>query len=266
MESQSQIVGFIGFIGTRLEMEDLIYEPDEYNTPNIKLILEYRIHMDHLKPGKLIIYNDHADFKYRRWEFLDIDIPCIRQLMVILKNLFFIMPLYIATTLTGEVSEASRQRHKLEILIRRLDEINIEPEPEVPLYAMRRQFYIHDRFEPFLTSAYDFRSVINDIKTIIINLIQIDVDIDDVVIKLCTVVDIINYYDKQMRVLIRHYEDFYICIRMLRDIYEYSRSQRNERLNVLENNAVIGIKENLLFMSEKLYVPFNNNDVLLFAS
>jgi hypothetical protein len=187
--------------------------------------------------------------------------------MWVFKNIFFIMPLFVASILSGRVSEAQRQQHKLEVLIERLENIKIEPEPEVPLYALRRHYFVHDRFEPFLTSAYDFRSVISDVKDMIISLIRTEIDIEDVVIRLCLVVDTINHYDKQMKMLIRHYEDFVVCIKMMRDIYDYSRVQRNATLDVLENEAVMNIRESLLFnISDKLYVPFTNNDVLTFAS
>jgi len=94
----------------------------------------------------------------------------------------------------------------------------------------------------------------------------LDIDAEDTVIRLCSVVDFINSYDSYMKTLIRHYEDLYVGIRMLRDTFTYGLTRSNEPLYVIEHEEIVNLESNLLFLPDKLYLPFTNNDVLMFAT
>jgi len=138
-------------------MDDLglVFDPEEYGTPNIKVVVELRLYRNNLKPSRVMIYNDNANFKYHRWELRDIDIPCMQQLLLIIKNLFFIARMFITTTLTGNASEAIRQGNKLRVLIQKLSNLKVEPVSTMSAASLVRSYFIYSRFEPFITHAND---------------------------------------------------------------------------------------------------------------
>lgn len=248
----------------------MIYDPVEYSTPQIKVTTDLHVYrndgLNKLKPTRVIIYNDDVNFKYHRWELRDVDIPCVQQLMIIMKNLFFISRMFIITTFTENPTEALRQEHKLRALLIKLDNLKIEKASVLLEPTLLRHYYINNRFEPFITHKNDLRTFVNEIKAIILKILQIDFDIEDTVIRLCNVVDFINAYHSYMTTLIRHYEDFYVGLRMLRDVFNYSKVRTNETLFVIESEEITNLAITLSFLPDKLYLPFTNNDVLVFSS
>lgn len=251
------------------EMDDIdriVYDPDDYKTPQIKVVIELISQAEHLKPKRVLIYNDDANFKYHHWDLRDVDIPCVTELMILIKTLFFIARTFIATKLTENHSEADRQANKLRALSRKLEAVKIAPETPTIEPGLVRHYYIQYRFQPFITHAHSLRTFINEVRLIISNILQLCIDDEDVVIRLCTVVDFINSYDSYMKTLIRHYEDFQIATRMLRDAYKYYQIRMHEPLYVIENDEIVNLERTLPFLADALYVPFNNNDVLVFAS
>jgi len=238
-------------------------EPTPYATPWLKLDIDY----DNtglngvLKPIRLTIHNSLSYDINTRWVLYYTDIPCIEQLSWLIRATPPIVTKYLTEKFTGSVS--AEIQTKLDSLIRRFSQIEPLPQPEMGESFVQGVFYTKSPFVPLDSIAITIEMFINKILTELNFLKDLKVedstipDLHSVVVNMCRGSnDFVKYLN-------RNYEDFFIFLRVFRDLSKYLL-MREIKVSVyqIEKEQVTRVKQNLRFGFKKVFPLLQKHHIL----
>lgn len=209
----------------------------------------------HVRATEFSIYNSVSGDNY--WIFYEEDIPYVEQLFWILRMTPPVVRALWLAKLKQDTDAITRHSSKLEMLLKRLNSLVFPTNYPDHYVFLHKHFYLRQPFTHFNTENYTLHSFRDEYRMTIQSFINYPIFIREMdppgLCKLFTI------FNDQMSIFRRHQEEFFIFLRLFRDLRNYMLIRKVTGFSI-EEQQIAMLRTSLHSMSKHFFKPLGYSD------